>query len=70
MSDPDFVAETFDAYDYTHALQWWKGMVDHAKSRGCTWPRFSWDDERRGLLFEAWKERPENEGQQRWSNNR
>lgn len=67
MAEPDFVAQTFEAGDWHMPLNWWRKMARLAIEKGCTWPRYSWDDERRGLLIEAWKVQPSDHGPQRWS---
>lgn len=79
MSEPDYVAQTFEAQhtasDMT-ALAWWQQRADEAKAKGCTFLRLTSDFfpvrtergtvERAGLLFEAWIVRPEDQGAPRW----
>ncbi len=68
MSEPIYIAQTFEPEHVEMPLDWWRARWREAVEEGATWPRYSWtDDEPYGLLIEAWEERPHDQGEPRWS---
>lgn len=69
MAEPDYIAQTFEEkhlIDPKSARRWFirQGQISHAQ--GCTWPRMTVNEDQTGLLFEAWIERPKDQGEPRW----
>lgn len=69
--EPAYIAQTFEpehVVDAITARAWFESQIEIAREKGCTWPRMSTSQgSQRGLLFEAWLTRPEEQGEQRWS---
>lgn len=68
--EPQFIAQTADVSGADDAFrrQWIKDRIKDARDYGMTWPRVSWKHEGSKLiiLFEAWKTRPDDEGDPRF----
>ncbi|MEM6623845.1 MAG: hypothetical protein AAF674_16575 [Pseudomonadota bacterium] len=70
MAEPVFIAQTFEraiVYDLSAFNLWMRQQIEVAKSRGANWGRATLSDAHDGVLYEAWTERPDDEGQPRWS---
>lgn len=70
MAEPFFIAQTFDpltVLDEVAARAWFDLRRREAAAEGGTFPRYTISDAGDGLLFECWKEKPEDMGQPRWS---
>jgi hypothetical protein len=66
MNEPDFLSQNAERLDRDATLAWFRDRFYEAKERGAAWARQSVHPEKGWLLFEAWKARPEDEGEQRW----
>jgi hypothetical protein len=66
MNEPDFLSQTAEPMDQEARLAWFVDRNAEAKERGATFGRASVHPEHGWALFEAWKVRPEHEGEQRW----
>lgn len=69
-SEPCYIAQTFEPehlHDPVTARAWFQKQGKLAHDEGCTWPRMTVNEDQTGLLFEAWKDRPSDEGEPRWS---
>lgn len=64
--EPEYIAQSADTADGAERQTWVEFHFGSAKARGCAFFRATFDDERNWVLFEAWKERPENQGEPRW----
>ena len=69
MTEPFFVAQTAEPEHLADPQEWFRKCGEEAAAKGGTWPRYTVD--RLGapptcLLFECWKERPEDPGEIRW----
>lgn len=68
---PFFITQVFETAENPFGDDgrklWLEEQVEKARSEGATWGRASITDAGDGLLFEAWKKRPEDEGEPRWS---
>lgn len=70
MNEPFFIAQTSEPEHLADPQSWFRAQGEKAHAEGGTWPRYSVDKIGAPptiLLFECWKERPEDEGEQRWS---
>lgn len=69
MTEPFFIAQTFDPYvvgDEAASRAWFDLRAKEADAEGGTFSRFTVSDAGDGLLFECWKERPVDQGEPRW----
>jgi len=69
MSEPDYIAQTFEAdhvADHGTMYDWFDRQGAEAKKIGCAFPRYTRSEDGNGLLFEAWKSRPSEQGAPRW----
>lgn len=71
-SEPEFVAQTHELGHVASREQidaWFKGVVDEAKRKGLSYFRYSISPNGSppGLLFEAWADRPRDQGPLRWA---
>lgn len=70
MTDPIYVAQTFEAEtlaDPRRSSEWLRACAVDAHEKGATWARATVDDERGGLIYEAWAKRPKDQGAPRWA---
>lgn len=69
MSEPIYIAQTFEPEHMKGkaALDWWRARGAEAIAKGATFPRYSWREDPPGLLIECWEQRPDDQGEQRWS---
>jgi len=67
MSEPLFIARGTMTDDPADSRQWFREQTQEAHTSGCGWIRGSYDEDRRLLLLEGWVDRPDEEGQQRWT---
>lgn len=68
--EPFHIAQTFDPEhlnSHDAGRVWLTHQVKVATEGGATWSRVTVSDDADGLLYEAWLERPNNEGAARWS---
>lgn len=63
---PDYLAQTGECRTAVERDAWIKARVDEAKAEGCRHGRMSYDEEHNLYLVEAWKERPDDEGEPRF----
>jgi hypothetical protein len=64
MTEPFYIAQTGELSHLDNPQVWFSKRAMEARDEGGTWPRMTIGDGL--LLFECWKERPENEGDPRW----
>lgn len=62
MTEPDYIAQTAEPKTDKQRRKWF----DEALKRRLTWARKSAHPTQNALLFEAWAERPADEGEPRW----
>lgn len=70
MSEPIYIAQTFETehlVDPVAARAWFAARGVEAHDRGATYPRMTVNDDQTGLLFEAWTEKPKDQGDPRWA---
>jgi hypothetical protein len=70
MNEPLVVSQTFEQEHVAkHAASnaWFRQQATEAQKQGVKFCRYSLDGGGKGLLFEGWKEQPEDQGEQRWS---
>ena len=70
MTEPTYIRQTFEPEHVANdpaSSAWIQGCVSEAKKEGCTFPRVTVDEGGRGILFEAWIARPDEQGPARWS---
>lgn len=65
--EPIFVAQTSEPEHLADPAAWFRGMLEQAKAEGAVLARCSRHDDPPALLFEGWAERPDEQGEQRWS---
>lgn len=69
MSEPDYIAQTFEpehVAERDSMYAWFDVQAAEARKIGCTFPRYSRSEDGTGVLFEAWKVRPFDQGEPRW----
>lgn len=69
MTEP-YVVQTFEGEHVASPLaaqKWFAEQARTARASGGTWPRYTVHKNPPGLLFECWDDRPETEGEPRWS---
>lgn len=67
--EPFFIAQTFEqdtVQNEQNARRWFADRSKEASREGGSWPRYTISDDGKGLLFECWQERPDQEGGPRW----
>lgn len=70
MTKPFYIVQTFDPKDVATEESRRKWLEDHiakARAEGGVFSRVTINEEALGLLFEAWSERPVDQGAPRWS---
>ena len=67
MSEPIFIAQTSEPEHLADSHAWLQKVAPEARAKGCKHARVTHMDNPAALLFEAWAERPETEGEPRWS---
>lgn len=68
MSDePDFISQCGELFNDSDRIRWFRQRTKEVKSQGAVLCRYSVHEQIPGLvLFEAWKQRPEDQGDIRW----
>lgn len=66
--EPFYIAQTAEKMTGDERYSWFARRTAEAKHEGAKWCRMSVDDADRPTmcLFEAWRERPADEGEPRW----
>tara|TARA_R110000796_G_scaffold15155_1_gene48686 strand:+ start:730 stop:957 length:228 start_codon:yes stop_codon:yes gene_type:complete len=70
MSDPIYVAQTFDPEHCDSQFskqEWFRERAGEASEKGATFGRYSVWPDGTGLLIEGWTKRPADQGEQRWA---
>lgn len=67
MSEPDFVSKTDEPMTPDERMAWLRKRVDEANANGAVFHRASVHPDMSNLtLHEAWKVRPDDQGEPRW----
>jgi len=67
MSEEPFMVREITIDEGDSPSRWIDLMTTTARNKGATFSRVTRDDaEPRHMLFEAWRERPNDQGAQRW----
>lgn len=65
MSEPEYIAQTFEREHTRDPQAWFSRRMDEAREKGLRYLRFTHDNG--GLLIEVWSERwPQDQGEPRW----
>ena len=65
MTEPTYIAQTAEPMTREERVNWIRSRIPDAREQGAMWWRAMVSDEG-WTLFEAWPERPADEGEPRW----
>lgn len=65
--EPEFLSQSAEPMTPGQQREWFSMQAFHASERGATFHRYSHHQEKPDLiLYEGWKQRPEDQGDPRW----